>query len=193
MPSTNNANNLTRHVCPLRAASGGYEEDSSDVQNNTNTPKCQPSAFSKGLPGRPSPLVAGYSDDSDLPRLSPIRTSSGTALNTWERKQKLLPVAKESGRCAMSRSCLYEAPAYKPRPLFVNGGMDSSDLSLVGSLEESITATSGAWSALSEDVWQNSPLALQTTETSTTVNESAQLLPENVLSGFVYGCWSLCL
>lgn len=170
MPSTNNSNNLTRNVCPLRTASGGYEEDSSDIHNNNSSPKCQPSAFSNGPKERPSPLVSGYSDDSDLPRLSPIRTSSGTALNTWEKKQKLLPVAKEgNGRCLMSRSCFYEGPMYKQRTLMVNGGLDSSDLSLVGSLEDSITATSG-WSALSEDVWQNSP-QVQTTKTTDTVSE----------------------
>ena len=168
MPSsTNNATNLTRNGSfPFRAAPGEYE-DSSDIHNNSDTPKKEPSAFSKGPKGRPALLESGQSDDSDLPRLSPIRTSSEPTLDNWEGKQKILPAPRENclnGRCSLSRSGFYDGQLYgRPRgTLFVHPGRESSDLSYyMGSHEESLTATSGAYSALSEDVWQNSPYSEQ--------------------------------
>lgn len=156
MPSTNNnVQNLTRSALQNRDASMECVENCSDVQDETDFSKGPLSAFSQGPKGGSINLDSGYSDDSDFPRLSPIRTSSGTALYNREKKYKLVTASKDLGQRSMSRSCFYEEAIFKPpRVLFLNGGRDSSDLL---SQEGSMTATSGACSAFSDALQNSSP------------------------------------
>jgi len=142
--------------------------------------KRRSSAFSEGLT-RQSVLHTGCSDDSDLPRLSPIRTRSETDLNTWERSKQKLHISHPQITEGESTETLFnlqtEFGGYHPQnstALF--NRTEISDLCL--SPEGATTTTSGNCSALSEDVWQmvsssefpamNSDITTTTTTTTTT-------------------------
>eukprot|EP00210_Caulerpa_lentillifera_P003663 g3497.t1 len=132
-----------------------------------------PSAFSEGLTTttttttRQSVLYSGCSDDSDLPRLSPIRTRSDSDLNKWERsKQKLLHISHpqitegqgESTETLFTQFSLQtDFGGYPPTSAALFNQMaDITDLCLSpeGATATTMTTTSGNGSALSEDVWQ---------------------------------------